>query len=276
MLSPTAIAGVVDLGGDPSTSCRRVNDVRDSALGYAGASSPHAAATRSGGRGRRPPSCAKCADASPDPGVAGSAATAVDEQAAFGASVIKVALKPSRGRSSTRTLAASSPPRAARASRRRARRGRGMTRLAVDAGIDVLAHAPFTERLETRSSPAPSRRAAMDLDAARSTTARYRARAAALDNLAPFGAAGGRVLYGTDLGNGEQPLGINVRELRRSRGGTAGHRSDRRAHRPLAVRIDVPNASRPSCPGPPPADARRRSRLARRGDASFPPRSRAR
>ena len=35
----------------------------------------------------------------------------------------------------------------------------------------------------------------------------------ALDNLGRFHAAGGRVLYGTDLGNGEQPLGLNPAEL---------------------------------------------------------------
>jgi hypothetical protein len=35
----------------------------------------------------------------------------------------------------------------------------------------------------------------------------------ARDNLAAFAAAGGRVLYGTDLGNGELPVGVNMREL---------------------------------------------------------------
>ncbi len=39
------------------------------------------------------------------------------------------------------------------------------------------------------------------------------ARDASRANLAAFVAAGGRVLYGTDLGNGEQPLGVNSREL---------------------------------------------------------------
>jgi imidazolonepropionase-like amidohydrolase len=35
----------------------------------------------------------------------------------------------------------------------------------------------------------------------------------ALDNLRRFHAAGGRVLYGTDLGNGPIPPGIHVREV---------------------------------------------------------------
>jgi len=35
----------------------------------------------------------------------------------------------------------------------------------------------------------------------------------ASDNLARFHAAGGRVLYGTDLGNGPLPVGLNRREI---------------------------------------------------------------
>jgi hypothetical protein len=34
-----------------------------------------------------------------------------------------------------------------------------------------------------------------------------------VDNLAAFHAAGGRVLYGTDLGNGPLPVGLNLREV---------------------------------------------------------------
>ena len=36
----------------------------------------------------------------------------------------------------------------------------------------------------------------------------------ALDNLRRFHAAGGTVIYGTDLGNGAIPAGIHTRELR--------------------------------------------------------------
>jgi imidazolonepropionase-like amidohydrolase len=36
----------------------------------------------------------------------------------------------------------------------------------------------------------------------------------ALENLRRFHEAGGSVIYGTDLGNGEIPAGIDVRELR--------------------------------------------------------------
>ena len=40
-----------------------------------------------------------------------------------------------------------------------------------------------------------------------------RAENIALANLAAFVSAGGTVLYGTDLGNGDLPVGINAREL---------------------------------------------------------------
>ena len=50
----------------------------------------------------------------------------------------------------------------------------------------------------------------LDLDIHRDDPA---ARDAARVNLAAFVAAGGRALYGTDLGNGDQPAGVNVREL---------------------------------------------------------------
>jgi hypothetical protein len=38
-------------------------------------------------------------------------------------------------------------------------------------------------------------------------------RAIALDNVRAFRTAGGELLYGSDLGNGEQPLGLNPAEL---------------------------------------------------------------
>ena len=90
-----------------------------------------------------------------------------------------------------------------------------MTRLAVDAGVDSLAHTPFTERVDddlvARAVAIGQRwistlfvngygEASSDFDRA-------------VDNLGRFRAAGGRVLYGTDLGNGDQPLGVNPAEL---------------------------------------------------------------
>lgn len=97
--------------------------------------------------------------------------------------------------------------------------GLGQTRRAARAGVDALAHTPFSERLDDdllrdlaarmtwistlaihdREGRAPGERS-VEFDTA-------------LDNLARFHASGGTVLYGTDLGNGALPVGLNGREL---------------------------------------------------------------
>ncbi len=86
-----------------------------------------------------------------------------------------------------------------------------MMRLALDAGVDALAHAPFSEWLDGASIA----RAIALRQRWISTLAIHdgvdRERAAI--NLATFVAAGGQVLYGTDLGNGERPVGIQPDEL---------------------------------------------------------------
>ncbi|WP_371878644.1 hydrolase [Conexibacter sp. S30A1] len=89
--------------------------------------------------------------------------------------------------------------------------GPGQARRAIRAGVDVLAHTPWDERLEPEL-----------IDAAVSAGMRWistlaihdgPARATAIDNLARFRAAGGRVSYGTDMGNGDQPVGVNAAEI---------------------------------------------------------------
>jgi len=146
-----------------------------------------------------------------------AAATAVREQHSFGASVIKVALNSDAGPVFDRaTLAA-----VVAAARELGLpvvahvEGDGMTELAVDAGVDVLAHTPFTERvgddLIARAVGARQRWISTLFVAGYGSPTPERERA--LDNLRRFRAAGGLVLYGTDLGNGEQPLGINPAEL---------------------------------------------------------------
>jgi imidazolonepropionase-like amidohydrolase len=146
-----------------------------------------------------------------------AAETAVAEQRAFGASVIKVALNSSAGPVFDRTtldaiVAAAHGqglPVVAHVE------GEGMSRLAIDAGIDAVAHTPFTERLDDAlivRAVAAGQRWISTLFVAGygSPTIEHET---ALDNLARFHAAGGRVLYGTDLGNGDQPLGVNPAEL---------------------------------------------------------------
>ena len=143
--------------------------------------------------------------------------TAVSEQRSFGASVIKVAMNADAGpvfdaRTLDAVVAAAHDrglPVVAHVE------GTGMTRLAVDAGVDVLAHTPFTEHVDD----ALIARAVAHGQRWISTlfVTGYGAPSAeqdrAIDNLGRFHAAGGRVLYGTDLGNGDQPLGVNPDEL---------------------------------------------------------------
>ncbi|WP_157421756.1 amidohydrolase family protein [Agromyces sp. Leaf222] len=145
------------------------------------------------------------------------AEAAVAEQHAFGASVIKVALNAAAGPVfDTATLDAI----VTAAHERRMPvvahvEGEGMTRLAIEAGVDALAHTPFTERVDDElvaRAVALGQRWISTLYVAghgeRTPDAER-----AVDNLRRFHAAGGRVLYGTDLGNGDQPLGVNPREL---------------------------------------------------------------
>jgi hypothetical protein len=141
---------------------------------------------------------------------------AVDEQRRFGASVVKVALNSDAGpvfdRATLDAVVAAARSRglpvAAHA------QGTGMAELAIDAGVDVLVHAPFTERLDDGLVG----RAASAGQAWISTLAIHvrddgATAEIAIDNLRRFHAAGGRVLYGTDLGNGELAAGVNRDEV---------------------------------------------------------------
>lgn len=77
-------------------------------------------------------------------------------------------------------------------------------------GVRALAHAPFTARLSDAEVSAQAGRIAWI-----STLAIHEdeAREIALDNLRRFHAHGGTVRYGTDLGNGDQPTGLNPAEI---------------------------------------------------------------
>ena len=156
---------------------------------------------------------------------------------------------------------ASTPPRSPRSSPRARERGlpvvahvegAGMTRLALDAGVDVLAHTPFTEAARRRRSSRARRGAASD-GSRRSTsiaTIRERATTARGEPRPRSSRPAARVLYGTDLGNGELPVGVNARELaalhacRRARSG-----ADRRPHRPVAGREPTRTAVATFVPG---------------------------
>ncbi|WP_231945692.1 amidohydrolase family protein [Agromyces flavus] len=148
--------------------------------------------------------------------LAGPVEAAVDEQRSFGASVIKVALNSVAGPVLDRpTLEAVVSAAHARGLPVAAHaEGERMAQLAIDAGVDVLVHAPFTERLDD----ALISRAAAAGQAWISTLAIHvrdddAVAAIAIDNVRRFRAAGGRVLYGTDFGNGELAPGVNAVEV---------------------------------------------------------------
>jgi hypothetical protein len=145
------------------------------------------------------------------------ASAAVAHQVALGASVVKATLNRDAGAvPDVRTLravvdaaAASGLPVVAHA------QGPGMVELALAAGVPALAHTPWTHRLDDAVVAE-----AVDAGMAWVSTLDihgYGTPSAdqdrAVDNLARFRAAGGRVLYGTDLGNGPLPAALNLREL---------------------------------------------------------------
>ena len=91
--------------------------------------------------------------------------------------------------------------------------GRGEVERALGAGIDELAHCPWSERLREEVITAMAQRmrivSTLDIHSYGRETPELHV---ALDNLRRFLEAGGRVAYGTDLGNGPIPAGIDVRE----------------------------------------------------------------
>lgn len=91
--------------------------------------------------------------------------------------------------------------------------GVGQAERAVGAGVDEFAHTPFTERLPDALLEAAARTMRMvstlDIHSYGEVTPELRV---ACENLVRFRAAGGTVVYGTDLGNGPIPPGIHVRE----------------------------------------------------------------
>ncbi len=92
--------------------------------------------------------------------------------------------------------------------------GRGQVERALAAGVDELAHCPWSERLNDDVVQAIAQKmrivSTLDIHSYGRDTPELRV---AMDNLSRFLAHGGRVAYGTDLGNGAIPAGIHVGEL---------------------------------------------------------------
>lgn len=138
----------------------------------------------------------------------------VAAQLALGASLIKVTLNRDAGpvldlATLSAIVTASPLPVVAHA------QGAGMVELAIAAGITALAHTPWTHHLddavvEEAVELGQCWISTLDIHGYGAATPDQ---AVALDNLARFHRAGGRVLYGTDLGNGPLPATLNQREL---------------------------------------------------------------
>jgi hypothetical protein len=218
-LHDTALAGVVDLGGPLDATAARAQRDGLPVVAFAGSfltapgGYPVGRPWAADGSAREIDAVTGDARGS----LPSAAETAVGEQRAFGASVIKVALNSAAGPVfDRRTLDAIVSAAHAYGLPVVAHvEGEGMSPLAIDAGIDAFAHTPFTERLDDAliaRAVAAGQRWISTLFVAGygEPTPEHEI---ALDNLARFHAAGGRVLYGTDLGNGDQPLGLNPAEL---------------------------------------------------------------
>ena len=145
------------------------------------------------------------------------AAAAVAQQTALGASVVKTTLNRDAGpvldvatlQAIVLAAAVAGLPVVAHCE------GPGMVELALAAGVSALAHTPWTHRLddEVVAEAVEAGQAwvsTLDIHGYGTPSADQ---GRAVDNVGRFHAAGGRVLYGTDLGNGPLPPTLNLREL---------------------------------------------------------------
>ncbi len=92
--------------------------------------------------------------------------------------------------------------------------GDGTVEAAVEAGADLLAHTPWTARLDDallRAAAGMTWISTLDIHGWGGPTPEQEI---AVDNLRRFRAYGGTVRYGTDLGNGPLVPGVNPREIR--------------------------------------------------------------
>lgn len=144
------------------------------------------------------------------------ATAAVEELARLGAAAIKVSLNAEAGPTPTdgELSAICDAAHAADLPVTAHAQGRGQVERALGAGVDELAHTPWTRLSDELIQTAALRLrivSTLDILSFGHDTPEIRT---ALDNLRRFHVAGGSIVYGTDLGNGAIPPGIHTREAR--------------------------------------------------------------
>jgi imidazolonepropionase-like amidohydrolase len=154
---------------------------------------------------------------------AGEARAAVEEVAGKGAVIVKVALNPEAGPTLDRSLLTAIVERAHERGLKVTAHLYGLDELdkALDAGVDELAHMLMSA--ERIPDEAIDRMVDQEMAVVPTLSIRSgRDRRIAIDNLGRFHSAGGRIVYGTDLGNAGPRPGIDRREVRAmSRAGMA-------------------------------------------------------
>ncbi|ROR66526.1 amidohydrolase family protein [Agrococcus jenensis] len=147
---------------------------------------------------------------------ASDAARAIRAHSAAGASVIKVALNAEDGPVPDDALLAAIVAETHEVGLLLVAhvQGPGQAERALLAGVDVLAHAPWTERLsDDLIAAAAASQTWVSTLAMHGRDGDDIAFARATDNLARFAANGGAVAYGTDLGNGITHFDLDPNEL---------------------------------------------------------------
>jgi hypothetical protein len=209
-LVEAGIASVDDFGWDPEVARTWASDATLPEVRYAGR-----LLTAPGGY---PTEAGWAPQAAIEPvASAARAAAAVDRQLEAGASFIKIALNSEAGPvlDDPTLHAIVGHAHACGVTVAAHAQGVGQAERAHAVGVDVLAHTPWSEPLDADLLASMARRqswvSTLDVHGWGDYGPEF---AVAQDNLRRFAALGGRVIYGTDLGNGSLPLGINPRELR--------------------------------------------------------------
>ncbi|MEV0951429.1 hydrolase [Promicromonospora sp. NPDC050249] len=91
--------------------------------------------------------------------------------------------------------------------------GDGQAQRAIDVGADTLVHVPWTEVLPDEVITRAARMTWISTLGIHDAPGNSAGLERALDNARRFVAAGGRLVYGTDMGNGPTPVGVNEREI---------------------------------------------------------------